>query len=181
MKATTDTSNSSRLLSHFAEQLEDINRQYHDYNKLHVSIDDMGQFMQVSYTNDAGIRAPLTGWLNMEQVWTYLNNYQRMFCMDPNRLDRFFNMDKATAIVPISRLRPTRKRPEGIANGFFYMRQAYQGLIHRRKPISIRPSKEEKGIFDIIDGNSTYFVAKQIGMKSIPIIFQDILTSYKSF
>lgn len=169
MKRTAKISNPSILLDHFAEQLDEINRQYHDYNKLHVSMDDTGQFMQVNYINDTGTRAPLTGWLNMEQVGTYLQNYQRMFCLDPNRLDRFFSMDEATAIVPISWLRPTRKRPKGIANGFIYMRQAYQGIIPWRKPISIKPSEEGKGLFDIVDGNSTYFVAKQIGMKSLPI------------
>ncbi|MCW9706834.1 hypothetical protein [Fodinibius salsisoli] len=169
MKTAVDTSNPSTLLSHFTKQLDEINRQYHDFNKLHINIDDTGQFIQVNYTNDEDIDAALTGWLKMEQVGTYLQNYQRMFCLDPNRLDRFFNMDEATAIVPISWLRPTRKRPEGIANGFIYMRQAYQGIIPRRKPISIIPN-EEKGLFDIVDGNSTYFIAKQIGIVSMPII-----------
>jgi len=78
-------------------------------------------------------------------------------------------MDEATAILPIDWLRPTRKRPKGIANGFIYMRQAYQGLIPRRKSISIRPNRTEIDLFDIVDGNSTYFVAKQIGMKSLPV------------
>jgi hypothetical protein len=96
-----------------------------------------------------------------------------MFCLDPNRIDRFFEIDEATAIVPTSWLLPTRKRPKGIVNGFIYMRQAYQGKIPRRKPISVNPNKEEKGLFDIIDGNSTYFVAKQIGMKSLPIRYQN--------
>lgn len=180
MKTAVDISNRSTLLNSFSEQLDEINRQYHDYNKLHLSTDDMEQFMQVNYINDAGTSAPLTGWLNMEQVGTYLHNYQRMFCLDPNRLDRFFKMDKATAIVPISWLRPTRKRPEGIANGFIYMRHAYQGVIPRRKPVFIRLTEEEEGLFDIVDGNSTYFVAKQIGIRSLPIIFKDILTD-KSF
>ena len=168
MIATADTSNSSTWLSHFTEQLDEINRQYHDYNKLHLYLDDTGQFVQVNYTNDDGIHAPLTGWLNMEQVGTYLQNYQHMFCLDPNRLNHFFKMNEATAIIPTSWLRPIRKRPKGVANAFIYMRQAYQGVIPRRKPISIRPSIEEKGFFDIVDGNSTYFVAKKIGMKSLP-------------
>ncbi|WP_441000405.1 hypothetical protein [Fodinibius sp. SL11] len=172
MKTTPDTTKPSTLLRHFSDQLNEINRQYHDYNKLHVLIDGTGQFFQIDYINDAGTSTPLTGWLNMEQVGTYLYNYQSMFCLDPNRLDRFFNMDEATAIVPISWLCPTRKRPKGIANGFIYMRQAYQGIIPRRKPISIRPSVEELGLFDIVDGNSTYFVAKKVGIKSLPIMLK---------
>ena len=157
---------------HLAAKVDEINSQYHDYNKLHISVDKTGQLIQISYTNDEDINVILTGWLDMEQVGIYLENYQRMFCLDPNHLDRFFDMNDATAIVPISWLRPTRKRPKGIANGFIYMRQAYQGVIPKRKPISIIPSEEEKGLFDILDGNSTYFVAKQMGVKSLPIMLK---------
>ncbi len=159
---------------HLAAKVDEINSQYHDYNKLLLAVDKTGQLLQINFTNDQEEEVPLTDWLDMEQVGTYLENYQRMFCLDPNRIDRFFVMDEATAIVPISWLRPTRKRPEGIAKGFIYMRQAYQGVIPKRKPISIRPNAEEKGLFDIIDGNSTYFVAKRIGIKSLPIV----LTKY---
>ena len=159
-------------IEHLSAKVDEINRQYHDFNELHLSIDETKQRIQVNYINEDGFEVPLTGWLDMGQVGTYLQNYQRMFCLDPNRLDRFFDMDKATAIIPISWLRPTRKRSKGIINAFIYMRQAYQGLIPRRKPISIRPNVEEKDLFDIIDGNSTYFVAKQIGMKSLPAIIQ---------
>jgi len=155
---------------HLAAKVDEINSQYHDYNKLHLAVDKTSQLLQINYTNDEEVETPLTDWLDMEQVGTYLHNYQRMFCLDPKRLDRFFDMNEATAIIPINWLRPTRKRPKGIANGFFYMRQAYQGIIPRRKPISIRPNKEQKGLFDITDGNSTYFVAKNFGVKSLPVI-----------
>ena len=161
--------NPSISTEHLAAKVDEINSQYHDYNKLHLVLDKTGQLTQISYTNDENLDIVLTSWLNMEQAGTYLENYQRMFCLDPNHLDRFFDMNDATAIVPISWLRPTRKRPKGIANAFFYMRQSYQVSIPRRKPISVRPNAEEKGLFDIIDGNSTYFVAKHIGMKSLPI------------
>jgi hypothetical protein len=170
--------NPSISITHLAAKVDEINSQYHDYNKLHLAVDKTDQLLQINYTNDKEVETPLTDWLNMEQIGTYLNNYQRMFCLDPNRIDRFFNMDEATAILPISWFRPTRKRPKGVANAYIYMRQAYQGLIPKRKPISIRPSEEEKGLFDILDGNSTYFIAKKIGMKSLPII---LLTSNKSF
>ena len=157
---------------HWAAKVDEINRQYHDFNRLHLYVDETAQLIQVNYINEDGFEVPLTGWLNMGQVGTYLQNYQRMFCLDPNRIDRFFDMTEATVLIPTSWLRPMRKRPKGIANGFIYMRQAYQGKIPRRKPISVRPSKEEKGLFDIIDGNSTYFVAKQIGMKSLPVVLK---------
>jgi len=127
---------------HLSAKVDEINRQYHDFNRLHLSIDETRQLIQVNYTNDDGFEVPLTGWLDMGQVGTYLNNYQRMFCLDANRIDRFFDMDNTMAIVPISWLRPTRKRPKGVANAFFYMRQAYQEVIPRRKPLSVRPNNE---------------------------------------
>jgi hypothetical protein len=161
--------NPSISTEHLAAKVDEINSQYHDYNKLHLVLDKTGQLTQISYTNDEDTDVILTDWLNMEQVGTYLNNYQRMFCLDPNRLDRFFNMEESTAIVPISWLSPTRKRPKGVANAYIYMRQAYQGVIPKRKPISIRPSAEEKGLFDIVDGNSTYYVANIFGMKALPV------------
>ncbi|MGK7371331.1 MAG: hypothetical protein ACNS60_10650 [Candidatus Cyclobacteriaceae bacterium M2_1C_046] len=155
---------------HLTAQIDEINSQYHDFNRLHLYIDETRQRIQVNYKNEDGFDAPLTGWLDMGQVGTYLQNYQRMFCLDPNCIDRFFEIDKATAIIPISCIRPTRRRQKGTANAFIYMRQAYQGIIPRRKPISVRPNTEEKGLFDIIDGNSTYYVAKQVGMKSLPVL-----------
>ena len=155
------------------KQVDKINSQYHDYNKLHLSVDKTGQLLQISYTNDEEVEAPLTGWLDMEQVGTYLANYQRMFCLDPNHIDHFFDISEATAILPIDWLRPTRKRPKGIINAFIYMRQAYQGKIPRRKPISVRLNRTEIDLFDIVDGNSTYIAAKQIGIKSIPIILSE--------
>lgn len=156
-------------IEHLAAKVDKINRQYHAYNKLHLSVDKTGQLLQINFTNDEEDEAPLTDWLDMEQVEKYLHNYQRMFCLDPKRLDRFFDMNEATAIIPINWLLPTRKRPKGIANGFIYMRQAYQGVIPKRKPISVKPNKEEKGLFDIVDGNSTYFAAKKIGIRSLPV------------
>ena len=160
---------SSISTEYLTAKVDEINRQYHDFNRLHLYVDKTRQLIQVNYIKDDGFDALLTGWLDMGQVGTYLQNYQGMFCLDTNRIDRFFDIDEATVILPIDWLRPTRKRPKGIAKGFVYMRQAYQGIIPRRKPISIIPSEEEKGLFDIIDGNSTYFVANQIGMKSLPI------------
>ncbi|MDR8391500.1 hypothetical protein NC796_10140 [Aliifodinibius sp. S!AR15-10] len=155
---------------HLAAKVDEINCQYHDFNRLHLTIDETRQRIQVNYINEDGFDAPLTGWLDMGQIGTYLENYQRMFCLDPNRLDRFFDMTEATAILPICWLQPTRRRPKGIANAFIYMRQAYQGIIPRRKPISIKPNKEENSLFDIVDGNSTYFVAESIGMTSLPVV-----------
>ncbi|MDR8390432.1 hypothetical protein NC796_04710 [Aliifodinibius sp. S!AR15-10] len=154
---------SSITNDHLRAKIDEINSQYHDFNRLHLYVDETRQFIQVNYINDDGFDAPLTGWLDMGQVGTYLNNYQRMFCLDPDRIDRFFDMTEATVLIPTSWLRHTRKRPKGIANAFFYMRQAYQGVIPRRKPISVRPNAEKIGLFDILDENLTYYVQNTLG------------------
>ena len=163
----------STLLDPYRKQLDEINRQYHDFNKLHLSVDGLGQHIQISYSDEDGNQAPLTNWLDSEQIVIYLQNYQRIFCMDPKRLDLFFKLSEATAIIPISWLRPTRKRRQGICHAYFYMREAYQGLRPQRKPVLVRLNKMNKGQFDIIDGNSSYYIAQQIGITSLPVIMLD--------
>ena len=170
MKNLTKIGKPSTLLDPFRKQLDEINRQYHDFNKLHLCVDELGQHIQISYFDEDGNQSSLTNWLDFEQIVTYLQNYQRIFCMDPKRLDRFFELSGAMAIIPISWLRPTRKRREGICLAHFYMREAYQGLCSKRKPILVQLYKMNKGQFDIIDGNSSYYIAQQIGITSLPVI-----------
>ncbi|MDR8389889.1 hypothetical protein NC796_01985 [Aliifodinibius sp. S!AR15-10] len=53
-----------------ATKVDEINSQYHDYNRLHLFVDETRQFIQVNYINDDGFDVPLTGWLDMGQVGT---------------------------------------------------------------------------------------------------------------
>ncbi|MGK7369687.1 MAG: hypothetical protein ACNS64_05685, partial [Candidatus Halalkalibacterium sp. M3_1C_030] len=68
------------------KQLDEINRQYHDFNRLTLSYDKCGQKIRILYINEHNLECPLTDWLNPELVGIYLKNYQRMFCMDTQRL-----------------------------------------------------------------------------------------------
>ncbi|MDR8389931.1 hypothetical protein NC796_02195 [Aliifodinibius sp. S!AR15-10] len=153
----------------FAKQLARINRQYHDYGELHLRLDETGQLVKVCYTDENGHQAPLTDWLEPIETRRYLHNFQQLFCLDPARLDRFFELSEASIILPIEMLTPTRKRRGGITRAFFNMRATYYGKRPRRKPLEVIPGIDENGKFSILDGNSTYFMAKQIGIQAIPI------------
>jgi len=154
----------------FTKQLARINRQYHDYGELHLRLDEAGQLVEVCYTDKDGHQAPLTDWLEPFETRRYLHNFEQLFCLDPARLNRFFELSEASIIMPIEMLKPTRQRRGGITRAFFNMREAYHGKRSRRKPLEVSPDIDENGSFSILDGNSTYFVAKNIGMKALPII-----------
>ena len=85
----------------------------------------------------------------------------------PEDHGRYFNTDKADGTVPVDQLKHTRARPSGIANGAKFMRMAFEGLNSKRDPISVR--KEADGSFTVLDGNSTYAVAKAAGWSSLPV------------
>jgi hypothetical protein len=64
----------------------------------------------------------------------------------------------------MSELIPLRKRATGIANAEKNMKMAYEGTMDKRKPITIYKSQ---GKYRILDGNSTYAVAKANGWENI--------------
>lgn len=82
----------------------------------------------------------------------------------PEELDRYFIKTPQTKMVKMSSLKPSRSRPEGIANAEKYMKMAYDGQMDKRKPISIYKSH---GMYKVSDGNSTYAVAKANGWENI--------------
>ena len=59
---------------------------------------------------------------------------------------------------------PLRKRATGIANAEKNMKMAYDGEMDKRKPITIYKSQRK---YRIMDGNSTYAVAKANGWENI--------------
>ena len=67
--------------------------------------------------------------------------------------------------VPLERLRATRAREKGIHNARVYMWKSYKGEYDPRKPISIRPTGD--GMYEVLDGNSTYANAVASGWPSI--------------
>ena len=83
----------------------------------------------------------------------------------PYNLKKYFTKPKGTIEVKISDLIPNRARKEGIQNAEKYMRQAYDGKIEKRKPITIYKTRNKK--YRIKDGNSTFAVAKKQGWDTI--------------
>ncbi|MDR8392242.1 hypothetical protein NC796_13900 [Aliifodinibius sp. S!AR15-10] len=152
----------------FTSQLDEINRQYHEHNKLEFIACESGKRLKVTCQTQANETVALTDWLDPQQAVEYLQKYKQKYCLDPNKLERFFSFSDAAKIISIHRLKPTRARKKGIRNAFKYMREAYHGLRSKRKPISVRPSGKYKNCYDILDGNSTWHVAKKIGMEVLP-------------
>lgn len=85
--------------------------------------------------------------------------------MHPEDHRKYFTMDAGTKLVPLATLVPRRARPDGIKRASEHMLAAYQGTGGRRKPISVR---KKGSTYEILDGNSTYAVAKRSGWSSIP-------------
>lgn len=85
----------------------------------------------------------------------------------PYEPERYFTSDEQTEVVPISRLRPVRARPEGIANAGKYMRMAYDGEMAPRQPVSVR--READGTYTVLDGNSTFANVQAAGWPDVPV------------
>jgi hypothetical protein len=82
----------------------------------------------------------------------------------PEDMGRYFIKTSKTRVVEMSDLKPLRARPSGIENAEKYMRMAYEGTMDKRKPITIYKSQ---GKYRVLDGNSTYAVAKANGWEKI--------------
>lgn len=80
---------------------------------------------------------------------------------------RYFKRTKKAKLLPLDKLEPIRARPKGIRNARKYMRLAYEGDFDKRKPITVQAVGG--GRYKILDGNSTYAVAKASGWKRIPV------------
>jgi hypothetical protein len=82
----------------------------------------------------------------------------------PEDMGRYFIKTSKTKVVNMSDLIPLRKRATGIANAEKNMKMAYDGEMDKRKPITIYKSQRK---YRIMDGNSTYAVAKANGWETI--------------
>ena len=65
------------------------------------------------------------------------------------------------AIIPI------RARPDGIANARKFMAQAAVGETDKRGPLTVKDNGD--GTYTLLDGNSTYAVATEAGMETLPV------------
>ena len=79
----------------------------------------------------------------------------------------YFDLTEDSYLVPVNMIIPTRAREQGILRSKQFMKQAAQGLMNKRKPLSVIPN--EDGTFTLADGNSTYAVAVDQGFNSLPV------------
>jgi ppGpp synthetase/RelA/SpoT-type nucleotidyltranferase len=78
----------------------------------------------------------------------------------------YFTRPPGTVLVALDDLRPTRAKTTGIKNAERYMREACAGKYTKRAPITV-----DRDTMKILDGNSTYAVAKAWGWEQIPVVF----------
>lgn len=95
----------------------------------------------------------------------------------PEQHALYFKLDDPrTQLIPLSVLSPIRAREDGIKHALMLMFAATVGLpekeIHgKRDPISLAPIGD--GRFKVIDGNSTFHIAKLSGWREIPAIITE--------
>ena len=88
----------------------------------------------------------------------------------PEAPERYFKMAAAATLIPLDLLVPDHLRIEAVPRAIGYMRAAYAGSGGKRSPIALR--RRVDGRFDIVDGNTTYHVARKSGWKSIPAMIE---------
>lgn len=160
---------STQLLENLISKVDIINQLYHRYDKLEIVTESQSQKLRVKYSLKGGESDFLTGYKTPVEMEDYLTNFKNEFCLDPNRLDKFFKITPETRIISIDLLNPIRTRAKGIKNAMQYMQASYKGSYDKRAPLSVAPSQKQEDLYDILDGNSTWHVAKKIGMKALPI------------
>lgn len=96
------------------------------------------------------------------------NPSSRAYCeLMPEDPWAYFTRPRGTVLMPIDELTPTRAREKGIKNAEKYMRMACQGTHDKRKPITVDPET-----LKVLDGNSTFAVARSWGWREIPVTFE---------
>jgi hypothetical protein len=95
----------------------------------------------------------------------------------PDNPSTYFNMDYPNLeMVDLDNLQNTRARESGIKNALVMMYAISKGLgegLGKRNPITVR--ELETGVFEVLDGNSTYNIAKRSGWKQMPVEIVDEL------
>lgn len=92
----------------------------------------------------------------------------------PEQPGLYFKLDDPrTRFIPLSVLSPIRAREDGIRHALMLMYAAATGMqekeiLGKRSPISLVPA--EGGGYRILDGNSTFQIAKLSGWQTIPAI-----------
>lgn len=78
----------------------------------------------------------------------------------------YFKKTEDTQLIPLDNISAIRARPKGIRNARKFMELSQKGQYDKRAPISLKDNGD--GSYSILDGNSTFAVAKEKGWASIP-------------
>ena len=155
------------------ELIKEMNGMYNDLGKLQIRYRTKHEGHPTHAKVMCDGKHSLSEWFELKQpnIIHFLKHIQENHCMgiEDAELRRYFLLDESTALLPISMLNPVRKREKGVMNARLRMRASFWGKGERRKPLDINPASGDDGSFDIVDGNSTYHVAKMIGMKYLPV------------
>lgn len=86
----------------------------------------------------------------------------------PNaRVDQYFVATPYHQWVELSRLAPTRARPDGIINSSVRMTEVIAGTRSPRPPLSIAKDIPSSRLL-LLDGNSTFFCCRLAGFDAVP-------------
>lgn len=80
---------------------------------------------------------------------------------------RYFVLGPSTLVLPMTMLRASRARPQGIVNAFKLMGAASKGDVPRRLPLLVTQDATSSDWL-IVDGNSTAIVAFLVGWPDLP-------------
>lgn len=81
---------------------------------------------------------------------------------------RYFELPTNAVLISMNILVTKHARVSGVNNAANFMRQAYEGEISKRAPVSVVPFRD--GLFLVDDGNSTVLNAWSSGWPNIPCI-----------
>lgn len=90
----------------------------------------------------------------------------------PEKPDRYFKRPDGTQDMKISRLissKSDEENKQGGENGAKRMMAAAAGELGKRDPITVMPSINVPGSFEVVDGSGTLTTVKKYGWKSLPV------------
>lgn len=79
----------------------------------------------------------------------------------------YIDTPKGSDMLPMSVIRPTRRRDKGVADAKAYMARAARGEARKRRPLTVR--RDPDGRYSLLDGNSTYAVLQEAGAREVPV------------
>ncbi|MFT7621148.1 MAG: hypothetical protein ACI9WU_000309 [Myxococcota bacterium] len=106
------------------------------------------------------------------KAWAETQQPPKKLPQDP---DLYFTKPADSQEIPLSQLQNIRRREEGVSRGAIYMDGARRNVLPKRKPITVRQvGLDDQGqpIYQIMDGNSTFAIAKEHGWDSLRVVVE---------